>query len=388
MPNKINAEDFKEKNTKFINLYNDNMSQRDIGIELERSRTTIKEKIKKGIILGVIKKREPVNNTKKLSKEILKEQDEKRSIQQQVMVQSRTELIIDSVKEAIEPIKFYDNILYKSIGNNKEEEEAVLIISDVHVGKVTKSYNIDIFKERLKLVNNRMLRIIELLRNGYKINTLHIILGGDIVDGEGIFPTQAMSIDMGVLKQVFQVGVPEFSNMFINLLKYFKKIKIHCVRGNHGRNGKFADETSNWDLALYEACRATTQNYKSIEWDISYYWNNTFKIYDWKFLLIHGHQIKMQLNIPHYGVTNKGMRWQGSMGNFDYLLMGHFHSAQMAEWNNWEYFMNGTFSTDDEFSQEVIGLMGSPKQLFFGVHPRKGVTWRYKINLDINNEKK
>jgi len=391
MPNKINAEDFKEKNIKFINLYNDNVSQRDIGTELKISLTTVKDKVGKGISLGVIKKRAPVNKSikeSKLAKEILKEQDEKRLIQQQVKEQSRTELIIDSIKEVIIPIKFYDNIVYKSVGNSKEEEEAVLILSDVHVGKITKSYNSDIFKERLNIVNNRMLRIIELLRNGYKINTLNIVLGGDIVDGESIYPTQAMSIDQGALKQVFQTGVPEFSSMFINLLKYFKKINIHCIKGNHGRSGKFADETSNWDLALYEACKATTQNYKNIEWNISYYWDNRFKIYDWKFLLVHGHQIKMQLNIPHYGVTTKGMRWQGSSkGGFDYLLMGHFHTAQMAEWNQFEYFMNGTFSTDDEFSEEVIGMMGSAKQLFFGVHPRKGITWRYKINLDTSNEK-
>lgn len=386
MSNKINAEDFKKKYVEFINLYNDGVSQRDIGIQLKIARSTVKERIKKGKYLEVLKDREPANIIKKLPKEILKDQDEKRLLQQQVKEQSRTELIIDSIKEAIIPFELHDNIMYKAVGNKKEEEEAVLVLSDIHVGKVTKSYNPKVFKERLKKVNTGMLRIIELLRNGYKIDTLNIILGGDIVDGEGIFPTQAMTIDQGVLKQVFQTGVPEFSNMFINLLKYFKKIKVHCVRGNHGRSGRFADETSNWDIALYEACKITTQNYKNIEWNISYDWNNLFKIYAWEFLLVHGHQIKMSLQIPHYGITNKGMRWQGSMGHFDYLVLGHFHVAQYCEWNNFEYCMNGTFSSDDEFGQEIIGLMGSPKQLFFGVHPRKGVTWRYKINLLIDDK--
>ena len=384
MSKKMTSEEFSKKHEILIGLYDKGLSQVQIANKLGKSRAAIIKTIKKGITLGVLSARDETFVTKsdKSPKELLKEQDERRLVQQQVREQSRTELIIDSVKEAIVPIPYINNITYKPVGDKKEEEEAVLVLSDVHVGKVTKSYNPKIFKERLDKVKNGMLRIVELLRNGYSLNTLNIILGGDIVDGEGIYPTQAMSIDQGALKQVFQTGVPEFSNMFINFLKYFKKIRIHCVRGNHGRSGRFADETSNWDMALYEACKIATQNYKNIEWNISYSWENMFKIYDWKFLLIHGHQVKMAMNIPHYGVTSKGMRWQGSMGHFDYLVMGHFHVAQYCEWNEWEYMMNGTFSSDDEFSQEIIGLMGSTKQLFFGIHPRKGVTWRYKINLD------
>ena len=382
MAKKITIEEFKERNVALIDLYNNGFGKRLISEKLNLSESTVKRKIKKGKSFGILSSTVVHQvQPKKSPKEKLKDLDEKRLVQQEIKEKSRTELIIDSVKEAIVPIKFYDNITYKFIGKAKEEEEAVLVLSDVHVGKVTKSYNPEVFKERLKKVNTGMLRIIELLRNGYKIDTLNIILGGDIVDGEGIYPTQAMSIDQGALKQVFQTGVPEFSNMFVNLLKYFKKIRIHCVRGNHGRCGRFADETSNWDIALYEACKIATQNYKNIEWNISYSWENIFKIYDWKFLLVHGHQIKMAMNVPHYGITSKGMRWQGSMGHFDYLILGHFHVAQYCEWNEWEYMMNGTFSTDDEFSQEVIGLMGSSKQLFFGMHPRKGITWRYKINL-------
>ena len=135
----------------------------------------------------------------------------------------------NSVKEAIVPIPYINNITYKPVGDKKEEEEAVLVLSDVYVGKVTKSYNPKIFKERLDKVKNGMLRIVELLRNGYSLNTLNIILGGDIVDGEGIYPTQAMSIDQGALKQVFQTGVPEFSNMFINFLKYFFCLSVNLV---------------------------------------------------------------------------------------------------------------------------------------------------------------
>lgn len=380
----MTTEEYKKNYADFVKLYEKGLSTSEIASRCKKSTRTIRDRITTGIRLGVLKKKEV--NIEKIDsiKKELKYGDEKRLVQQILKEKSRTELIIDSVKEAIKPIEYRDpEFKIEDIKHGgKEEEQACLVISDVHVGKKTKSYNTNVFKQRLDKLTKSVIRITELLRNGYKIDTLNIIFSGDIVDGEGIYPTQALHIDQSVLKQVFQTGLPEFSKQIILLSRFFKKINVHCVRGNHGRSGKFADETSNWDLAFYMACKTATENYKNIEWNISYDWNHRFKIYDWKFLLVHGNQIKMQLNIPHYGVTSKGMRWQGSTGKFDYLIMGHFHSAQMCEWGNFEYFMNGTFSSNDEFSEEVIGLMGSVKQLFFGVHPRKGVSWRYKIGLE------
>ena len=360
------------------------MTTSELAERCGKSTRTIRDRTAVGVGLKVIQKRElKVEHIENIKKD-LKQNDEKRLIQQILKEKSRTELIVDCIKEAVKPIDYKEpEFTIKEIKHEgKEEEQACLVISDVHVGKKTKTYNTNVFKQRLDKLIKSVIRITELLRNGYKIDTLNIIFSGDIVDGEGIYPTQSLHIDQSVLKQVFQTGLPEFSKQIIFLSRFFKKINIHCTKGNHGRSGKFADESSNWDLAFYEACKTATQNYKNIEWNISYDWNHKFKIYDWKFLLVHGNQIKMQLNIPHYGVTSKGMRWQGSTGKFDYLIMGHFHSAQMCEWNDFEYFMNGTFSTNDEFSEEVIGLMGSVKQLFFGVHSRKGVSWRYKIGLE------
>ena len=76
-------------------------------------------------------------------------------------------------------------------------------------------------------------------------------------------------------------------------------------------------------------------------------------------MLAHGDQIPMYLNIPAYGITQRLMRWQGSVGDFDVLILGHFHNFVQMDWNDKQFFVNGTFVTDDAWVQQKLGLKGS-----------------------------
>ena len=67
---------------------------------------------------------------------------------------------------------------------------------------------------------------------------------------------------------------------------------------------------------------------------------------------------------------------------YHYVCLGHFHVASMLDWNDIEIFVNGCFVSSNQWVLKKLGLSSSTVQLAFGVHPRKGVTWRYKIRLD------
>lgn len=380
MAKKQTKQEFIEKYREIIDLYNSGKGYVIISSETGKSRGSIREIISRAKSFNLIN--QFLIKKEILTKEKLKFIDETKLQNQEIKEKIRTEIIVEAVKEAIKPVQFIMPSFNITTNKGKEEEQACLLISDVHVGKVTKTYNSDVFKKRLDHLIKSVCKITDLLRHGYKINTLNIFFAGDIVDGEGIYPTQSLHVDQGVLKQVFRIGLPEFTKQLILLSKFFKNINVFCIRGNHGRSGRFAEESSNWDIVFYEALKLATANYKNINWNVSYDWNLRLKIYNWVFELIHGHQIKMYLNVPYYGITMKGSRWQGSHGHYDYLLLGHFHNAAMSQFNDWEFFLNGSFSSSDDFADEVLGLLGSTEQLFFGVHHRKKVTWRYKIKLD------
>ena len=101
-----------------------------------------------------------------------------------------------------------------------------------------------------------------------------------------------------------------------------------------------------------------------------------------KFLLVHGDDIRSWMNLPWYGITQRLMRWYQSICHFDYLCLGHFHSYANFEWNNTEVIMNGTFVTDDAYALKKIGMGGSPRQVLFSVHPKWGVVFMRKIFLE------
>src|SRR3990167_10038521 len=97
MSKKMTSEEFSKKHEILIGLYDKGLSQVQIANKLGKSRAAIIKTIKKGIALGVLNVRDETFVTKsdKSPKELLKEQDERRLVQQQVREQSRTELIIE-----------------------------------------------------------------------------------------------------------------------------------------------------------------------------------------------------------------------------------------------------------------------------------------------------
>jgi len=46
-----------------------------------------------------------------------------------------------------------------------------------------------------------------------------------------------------------------------------------------------------------------------------------------------------------------------------------------------EAIINGAFPGGSEYSLRKHYEASDPSQLFFGIHPRRGMTWRYKIKL-------
>jgi hypothetical protein len=127
--------------------------------------------------------------------------------------------------------------------------------------------------------------------------------------------------------------------------------------------------------------------------------------------MVHGDQIPMHMTVPYYGVTTKGLRWRGSIDPdivfatsvldaykdssisptqaiqrmssmpFQYMCMGHFHTANFLQFNNVTTLMNGSLVTDDAYPLKKMGLGNEACQWTFGVHPEHGVTFLYPLIL-------
>lgn len=295
--------------------------------------------------------------------------------------QGRKEVLHNLISKSLTKVNF-KNIKYNPPSKKgiNDEEEVVLVLSDLHFGKTTSKYNLDIALTKFNNIIDNALKIVNIHRNSYPINNLHILWTGDIVDGSAIYPNQPYHIDRHAAKQVFD-SLPTVVSNLDKLSKNFKNITNYVIQGNHGRNGKFAHEAENWDNIYGKCLEVATSSLNNMKWIIPFDWKLIANINGTKILQYHGHQIKMTLNLPWYGITTRISRWAltEELGDFDVSVQGHFHVSSRLRWNNKIVYTNGTIVEGDQFALENLGLEASQAQWIFGVHPKQKVTWEYEL---------
>ena len=120
---------------------------------------------------------------------------------------------------------------------SKNEEVAVAILSDIQLAKVTPDYDSDIAEERVVAYAHKIVELTNLQRNAHPVNKCAVLVAGDIVEGELIFPGQSHLIDASLYKQVTIDGPRILTQFFDILLANFKEVEVTWVIGNHGSLG-------------------------------------------------------------------------------------------------------------------------------------------------------
>jgi len=298
--------------------------------------------------------------------------------------------IVEMVRTSVEAAPLVEIPILPELPKTMKDETALLFLSDVHIGKKTATYNPAKFAKRMNDLQERMASVLAQVRYNRPIRKLVIAFGGDIVDCEAVYPAQAVEhISIPVIDQIFTVGLPELTKFLLFCLDNFEEVECQCTRGNHGRQTGTAkwvsSKSTNWDFILYKALESVTANQPRLKWNIPYKdWKVMFREQGWSFLLTHGAQIKRYYSLPFYGMTRQAMRWQSAYRDkmkLTYFLFAHFHSAGIYRFNQVVIVNNGSFVTDDSFAEEYIGVASVPEQVFCGIHPKYGISWRYILRL-------
>ena len=265
-------------------------------------------------------------------------------------------------------------------------EDLVLVISDVHWGRVTYrrdgklDFCVEKARKRIRRVKDVVLKLRDILKRSYDFNGLWLLFLGDIIDGELTFPNQQMHIETPELKQVLE-AVNEFYDFIVEMRKYFPKVSVRGVYGNHAGD-KRKHEINRGDMYFYKILEDRFRGEKKIDVKFSEFFYEIVEINHHKFLLFHGDGIRSYMGIPFYGVKRWGMNRLKTYGeDWKYLLLGHFHTLGYFNFSGFEVFMNGTLMTNDEHSLRWYGRDGDSRWWFLSVHKDRGVTFTYKIEL-------
>jgi len=302
------------------------------------------------------------------------------------------EMVTDALREAIGQIQYspvplaVNRIDPEQVAQHDDEEVAVLVLSDTQIGQVTPAYDSEVFGLRMELLGDHVEKLTNLHRVNYRIDRLVILGAGDFIENETLFPGQAHCIDQSVLNQIFRTGIPAFTRFLHRMSGLFDAVEFDAVPGNHGRVSKHNAEETNWDRVFTLTLELACQNLHNVTFRHAAL-SEFFLVVDvlgHKFLLIHGDEIPIWMNIPYYGIERSTSRWAQSIprGPWDYCVMGHFHQSGWLKMNSKKVIMNGAFPTDSPYVLKKLKLDSTEAvQWLFGVHETRGVSWRYEIDL-------
>lgn len=323
-----------------------------------------------------------------------------KSLRQQL--QSRTvvsEVIHEKVANVLENQEISIEIPSMPPKSRKTREEIACVhLSDLHFGKHTQTYDSEIAAKRMLDLTQRIIKISEIRRNAAKIEELHLYLGGDIVEGERIFEKQVWHIDSGVYEQAMLLTPKIFASCILLLLKHFRKVKVFCVAGNHGRvepsRKAPRHPLTDWDRVAYKTTKILLlgepevfqtkeqkELAKRLTIEISDTWYFVDRVFDWGNLVVHGDQIRGGFaGFPWYGAGKKAWGWSdvipelerihGRYGHWDYLWFGHFHTWANFDLNYKTVLANGTLESHNAYAAQELAAAGPACQRlsFFDKH--------------------
>jgi hypothetical protein len=314
----------------------------------------------------------------------------KRAQQQNAKLKHRTDELVQAVYTAAKdaalaaaPVKIKPP---KQTTIKGKPEVALLHCTDWQLGKRTVTYGTSTCRHRIEQFVEKAIAITEIQRKHHPVNEAVLLLGGDMVEGLGIFPGQAYEVDSLLYEQLFEVA-QIISSVVINLSQNFKTVRVVCEYGNHGRIGRYGEmpKGDNIDRIAYQIARNQV-GYLTKQWQASDSWYQIFEIGKYRGLLVHGDEIKsFGGNTPAFGILRKVNAWAGGVIEpFDDCYMGHWHTPMSLTMSNaGRIFVTGSPESHNEYAREFVAATGVPSQRLHFIDPQRGrVAAEYVIWLD------
>lgn len=307
-------------------------------------------------------------------KEKIKFQDQRRELRKIERHWGRAEHLYDEIKKSIDNVKPIEQLkIVKPIASDKE---GMLILSDFHIGLACSNYwnkfNKDILLKRVNKLLNKTIEYGKL----NKINKLHIICLGDLVNGI-IHVTSRIANAENVIQQT-QLAAEILSCMVSKLSQEFAEIYMYNTIGNHDRvvmNKKESIADENFMLLIPWYLKARLKNISNIKFINNEYDNQIIvaNICNKYVFGVHGDRDKVKNVVQNLSLM---LKLFPSM-----VVMGHVHHSEENEVFSVPIVVNSSLSGVDSYAKDLrMTSMPSQKLIIF----ENTDDWRvctYNINL-------
>lgn len=265
----------------------------------------------------------------------------------------------------------------------------VLVLSDWHLGEVVRpdeiggrnGYDRETARERVRRVVEKTVDLCMRHTTTPDYPGIIVPLLGDMISGE-IHHELTKTNDLTLMESVVE-AVDLLAWALRRLADFFGCVFCPCVPGNHGRNGRPQAKqaaTTNFDFLIYCLLERAFEGDERVAFHIPRSGEATFRVFDWTFLALHGHDIGASARDAHpASVISAVLRGHDKLKRtraFDYLLIGHYHQLLYLP----GVVVNNALKGLDEHADKDLRAEGSlASQAIFFVHPRHGVRLRGEV---------
>lgn len=283
-------------------------------------------------------------------------------------------------------------VLKPKVSRKKQKETALLHITDTHAGKLTSTFNIGVLQDRLLQLLAAVDEIVALRRNSAAIDEIVVLFGGDLVEGQLIFPGQSYATDIDIVEQCLRTGPELYANLLIHLAQQFPLVRVVAVNGNHGRTSKDGSGRFNTDAILYEVVRGiTNQVVSNVYFDLPLDrkpgddWYAHAGVAGHGVVLIHGDfraGPNNQMGFPWYAIGRRTAHWVSVLPKFDYLYVGHNHSFAAFDVAGKTVYATGSLESDNDYAAKNFATVGEPHQRLQFLNKSHGVLADHKVKVE------
>jgi len=295
-------------------------------------------------------------------------------------------------------------------------EDVVIHATDDHVGDVTEdefgnvTYDPETWRERRTKTFDTCFDLVSRQRSaGYTFDTLHLLLGGDMVTGEGIYPGQAHNLEMPLDEQV-EACAKFYMTQIRRAANEFESVQVVCQSGNHGElRFSSASGGANADRLMYLMLDGMVR--QSELDNVTFVRNNSTHFTNFEMRTHQGHLRHGDDSLEHIGTSSGKRRWFNwrDKHQFDVAYRGHFHKFQYDTLTRtYEEFvldeggqpvmedgepvtetdtqmlpviMSGSPKPPEEF-EESIARWSQPAATIHGVSDSRPVTWFFPVDFE------
>ena len=276
----------------------------------------------------------------------------------------------------------------------ESHEDMVCHRSDDHIGAKyhdefgNNTFDAEIGIQRVRTVSDKVFELKERQEAaGVNFDTFHLVMGGDHLDGIGIYSDQPFEQELSLPEQL-TIASDVYMEFIDRASKEFESVQVVCQNGNHGElRGDGMGPDDNVDTAFFMTLdrRVRDRDYDNVKFVRSQADNftnfplrgNSLNDCEHRAHLRHG-----QNSLEHIGTSAGKKRWLQwhNQHNFDIAYRGHYHTFKIERIAGSKVIQSGAIVPPSDF-EESIAEWSEPAATVHGVSSSRPCTWLYPINF-------